>query len=130
MGVNLHTDSGSETRILIVDDEQIVADTLRMIISPHGFEVAVGYDGKTAIEKAREFRPQIFLCDVMMPDMNGVQVAIEVRALLPKCRIVLFSGQAGVDDLLREARLRGHEFELLLKPIHPSELLDHLRSSA
>lgn len=119
---------GSETRILIVDDEHIIADTLQMILSQHGFEAAVAYDGETVIESARQFRPQIFLCDVMMPDMNGVEVAIQVRALLPDCRILLFSGQAGVDDLLRDARLRGHQFELLLKPIHPSELVEHLHS--
>lgn len=122
------TDQASETRILIVDDEQIVADTLKMILSQHGFEAAVAYDGETAIERVLQFSPQVFLCDVMMPDMNGVEVAIRVRAILPECRIVLFSGQAGVDDLLREASLRGHEFELLLKPIHPSELVEHLRS--
>jgi CheY-like chemotaxis protein len=99
-----------------------------LILSRHGFEVVIAYDGKTALEKARQFSPRVFLCDVMMPDMNGVEAAIQVRAILPECRIVLLSGQAGVYDLLLEARARGYEFELLLKPIHPSELLDHLRS--
>ena len=122
------TDPGSNTRILIADDEQIVADTLRTIVSKHGFEVVVAYNGKTAIERVRQFCPQVLLCDVMMPDMNGVEVAIQVRAILPECRILLFSGPAGVHDLLQEARVRGHQFELLPKPIHPSELLDHLRS--
>ena len=127
-GIDMLANQGSETRILIVDDEHIIADTLQMILSQHGFEAAVAYDGETVIESARQFRPQIILCDVMMPDMNGVEVAIQVRALLPNCRILLFSGQAGVDDLLRDARLRGHQFELLLKPIHPSELVEHLHS--
>lgn len=122
------TDQGTKTRILIADDEQTIADTLGMILSPHGFDVAIAYNGKTAIERARQFDPQVFLCDVMMPDINGVEVAIRVRAVLPECRIVLFSGQAGVHNLLQEARVRGHEFELLLKPIHPSELVEHLRS--
>jgi CheY-like chemotaxis protein len=122
------TDPETDTRILIADDEQIVADTLRMIVSKHGFEVTVAYNGTTAIEKARQFCPQVLLCDVMMPDMNGVEVALQVRAILPECRILLFSGQAGIHDLLQEARVRGHQFELLPKPIHPSELLDHLRS--
>jgi CheY-like chemotaxis protein len=116
-------------RVLIADDEQIIADTLQMILSQHGFEVAVAYGGEAAIEKASQWRPGIFLCDVVMPDVNGIEAAIQVRALLPECRILLLSGQAGVHDLLQEARVRGHEFELLLKPLHPSELLDHLRSS-
>lgn len=121
------TNRGSETKILIADDEQIIADTLQRILSQHGFAVAVAYDGKTAIEKARQFSPQVFLCDVMMPDVNGVEVAIQVRGIFPECRIVLFSGQAGVDDLLKDAGVRGHLFELLRKPIHPSELLDYIR---
>lgn len=114
-------------RILVADDEHIIADTLQMILSQDGFEVATAYDGETAIESARQFCPQIFLCDIMMPGISGVEAAIQVRATFPACRIVLFSGQASVDELLREARFRGHEFELLLKPIHPSDLLEHLR---
>lgn len=127
-GAQKLNDRGAETRILIADDEQNIADTLQIILSQQGFEVVVAYDGKTAIEKMRQSSPQIFLCDVIMPEINGVEVAIQVRAILPECRIVLFSGQAGVNDLLKEARARGHEFELLLKPIHPSELINHLRS--
>lgn len=124
----MFTDRKGGTRILIADDEQLVADTLQLIFSQDGYEVAVAYGGKTAVEKAGQFIPQLFLCDVMMPDMNGVEVAIQVRAILPGCRILLFSGHAGVDDLLRDAGLRGHQFELLLKPIYPAELLEHLRS--
>ena len=115
-------------RVLVADDEKIIADTIQMILPQHGFEVAVAYDGKTAIERARQFSPQVLLCDVMMPDMNGLEAALQIRAIVPECRVLLFSGQAGVLDLIQEARLRGHEFELLLKPIHPSELLDRLRS--
>lgn len=115
-------------RILIADDEPIIADTLRMILTQDGFEVAAAYDGKTAIERSRQFCPQIFLCDVMMPETNGVDAAIAVRTILPECKIVLFSGQAGVHDLLQGARSRGYEFELLLKPMHPADLLVHLRA--
>ena len=114
--------------VLIVDDERKIADTLRIILVQHGFEVAVAYDGKTAVEEARRHNPRILLCEVMMPDLNGVEVAIQVCALLPECKIVLFSGQAGDSDLLSKARARGHQFELLIKPIHPSQLIHHLRS--
>lgn len=114
-------------RILIADDEPTIADSLQMILSQDGFEVATAYDGETAVERARQFCPQILLCDVMMPNLNGVEVAIQVRTILPACRVVLFSGQAGVEDLVQQARRRGYQFELLLKPIHPTDLLDHLR---
>jgi CheY-like chemotaxis protein len=66
----------------------------------------------------------------MMTEIDGVEAAIRVRSFLPEYKIVLFSGQAGVDNLLKNARLRGHHFELQVKPIHPSDLLDYLRSLA
>jgi CheY-like chemotaxis protein len=117
----------SEPRVLIADDEEIIADTLETILSQNGFKTAAVYDGKAAVEKARHWKPDVFLCDVVMPEMDGVEAAIQVRRIHPGCRILLFSGQAVVHELLREARQRGHDFELLVKPIHPIELLALLR---
>jgi hypothetical protein len=52
-----------------------------------------------------------------------------MRSLLPNIKVLLFSGQAAAADLLSQARLRGYEFELLAKPVHPKDLLKSLRSS-
>jgi CheY-like chemotaxis protein len=76
-----------------------------------------------AVSQAREVRPDIIISDVVMPDISGIEVAIQVRAMLPGCKVLLFSGQAGTNDLLADARAAGYEFEVLAKPIHPSELL-------
>ena len=62
-----------------------------------------------------------------MPDMNGIEAAIHIREFLPACKILLFSGQAATVDLLEDARVHGHEFEILAKPIHPGDLLAKLR---
>ena len=62
-----------------------------------------------------------------MPDMNGIEAAIHIRGFLPACKILLFSGQAATADLLENARARGHEFEILAKPVHPQDLLAKLR---
>ena len=56
-----------------------------------------------------------------------IEAAIQISSIFPGCRVVLLSGQAETADLLRDARVRGHEFEILLKPVHPSMLLDRLR---
>jgi CheY-like chemotaxis protein len=58
--------------------------------------------------------------------MNGIEAAIRIRESLPKCKVLLFSGQAATADLLENARLRGHEFEILAKPVHPQDLLAKL----
>jgi CheY-like chemotaxis protein len=114
-------------RVLIADDERVIADTLQIILAQNGFQAAAVYSGFEAVERARTWNPDVLLCDVVMPGLDGIEAAIEVRAMLPACRVVLFSGQATVLDLLKEARGRGHEFELLVKPIHPKELLERLR---
>ncbi|HEY2467105.1 MAG TPA: response regulator [Terracidiphilus sp.] len=110
-------------RVLVVDDEQIIADTLKLILDRNGFQASAAYDGFEAIDLARESTPDVLLCDVIMPGLNGIEVAIQIRAIHPGCRVFLLSGQAAVEDLLRNARMRGYDFDILIKPIHPTELL-------
>lgn len=114
-------------RVLVADDETTIADTLRLILSGEGFEVRSAYGGVAAVETALAWRPDLFLTDVMMPDLDGIEAAIRIRQRYPACRILLFSGNAVVHDLLAAARKRGYDFETLLKPIHPTELIEHLR---
>jgi len=121
------TDGGVRTRVLIADDERIIADTLGMILNQNGFEVTAVYGGQKAVEAARQFHPDVFLADVVMPGMSGIEAAIQICAMVPGCRVLLLSGQAATADLLRDARVRGHDFEILLKPVHPNQLLARLR---
>lgn len=114
-------------RILIADDETVIADTLRAIMRLEGFEVIAVYGGVAAVEKAREWRPDLFLSDVMMPDMNGFDAAIRIQSLAPACRILLISGKAMAEDLKEDAEQRGYDFELLAKPVHPTELIQVVR---
>jgi len=58
--------------------------------------------------------------------MNGVELAIASRTHYPAAGIVLFSGQAGISEILQDAQPRGYEFELIAKPIHPSRLIERL----
>ncbi len=110
--------------ILVVDDEKHIADTLALILSAKGYAAKAAYDGTSGIEICREFRPDLVISDVVMPGMNGIEMAIEIRRKFAGCQILLVSGQAASADMLENARTRGHEFELLAKPIHPEQLLD------
>jgi CheY-like chemotaxis protein len=118
---------GPTPRILVVDDERIIADTIVQILNRNGFIAEPAYSGKEAIEKARLHCPELVLSDVLMPHVDGVEAAIAIRELCPDTRIVLFSGQAATVEILARARERGHSFELLPKPIHPTQLIKHLR---
>jgi CheY-like chemotaxis protein len=114
-------------KILIVDDEPVIADTLAAILNKSGFEASAAHSGEAAIEQARSTRPELLITDVMMPDMNGIETAINIRKFLPNCRILLFSGQAATADLLESARQEGYNFDILSKPIHPQELIVKLQ---
>jgi len=116
-------------KVLVVDDEQIIADTLAKILDINGYEATAVYSGLSAVESARDLRPELIISDVIMEDMDGIEAAIQIREFLPSCKILLFSGQAATADLLENARARGHDFEILAKPVHPSELLAKLKAS-
>jgi len=114
-------------RVLVVDDEELIADTLTEILKRNGFNAMGTYSGKQALQIARRFPPDYLLADVLMPFMNGVELAIQIREMSAKTRILLFSGHSNSADLLDEARMTGHDFDVVAKPIHPDRLLHILR---
>lgn len=116
-------------KILVVDDERRIADTLTEILEMSGFHVATAYDGWEALETVARFHPDYLLSDVLMPRMNGVELAIAIRKMFPPAKILLFSGQAGISEILLEGQRQGFEFDLIAKPIHPLKLIERLKGS-
>lgn len=107
----------------MVDDEKVIAQTLAVLLRQSGFLAESFMNPLEALTEAASTAPDLLISDVMMPEMSGVELAIKLRAFHPNCKILLFSGQAATADLLRAARVQGHDFELLLKPVHPTDLL-------
>jgi CheY-like chemotaxis protein len=120
-------ENAARPKVLVVDDERVIADTLAMILNQSGFQAQAIYSGEGAVELASTFEPDMLISDVIMADLNGIDAAIRIRELLPKIKILLFSGQAATADLLDNARKHGYEFEILAKPVHPQDLLNKLR---
>jgi DNA-binding NtrC family response regulator len=113
--------------VFIVDDEKTIAETLAVILGMSGFAAHSFSDPREALKAAGGEIPDLLLSDVMMPELTGVDLAIAVQQSCPKCKVLLFSGQADTADLLSKAREQGHNFHLLAKPIHPSDLLRLIR---
>jgi CheY-like chemotaxis protein len=113
-------------KIFVVDDETVIADSLAAILKMRGYDAAAFYDGLAALSACESSAPDCIVTDVMMPKMDGVELAMKVRERFPACRILLFSGQAATLDLLQAAGASGECFEVLAKPVHPSELLARL----
>jgi CheY-like chemotaxis protein len=97
----------AKPKVLVADDEQVIADTLVMILNQSGFDARAVYSGEKAVEVAATFKPDMLISDVIMADLTGIDAAIRMRALLPRIKILLFSGQAATADLLEKARAKG-----------------------
>jgi CheY-like chemotaxis protein len=117
-------------RVLVVDDEQVIADTLTTILRMAGYEASASYDGLSALSQCASFSPDLVISDVVMPGMNGVKMAIQLKQRYPACKIFLFSGQAATVNALEEGQQSGYDFELLAKPINPCTLLARLSQEA
>jgi DNA-binding NtrC family response regulator len=110
-------------RIFVVDDEKNIADTLAMILRKHGHQANAFYDAESALHQIEFLCPQMVIIDVVMPGLDGVELAILIRKRHPECKILLFSGHALTANILGTARMQGYKFECLAKPVHPADLL-------
>jgi DNA-binding response OmpR family regulator len=115
--------NGIKPRVLVVDDESVIADTLAAILNQSGYEAVATYDAEEALEIALNKPPHMLITDVMLPGMNGIDLAIQMKRIFPDCKVILFSGAAGTSDLMVSALTAGHHFSLLGKPLHPKDLL-------
>lgn len=111
-------------RILVVDDERLVADTLRLIFLKHGFDAKATYSAAEALECARVFQPQLLLCDISMPCGDGVELMNAVALELPECRMLVLTGNYSNLKRIREQAMHlVRPADVLTKPCQPSELL-------
>jgi len=114
-------------RIFVVDDEEIVATSLAALLETFGFNAIAFNHPLKALEAGRSQSPDLLISDVMMPVLNGIELAVELLRVCPECKVLLLSGQAATEDLLEAAHAGGNEFELIGKPVHPSDLVRKIR---
>jgi CheY-like chemotaxis protein len=117
----------TKKRVFVVDDETTIANTLALILHSSGYDAVAFTDPLEALYAAELHCPDLLLTDVMMPQLNGVDLGVQFKAIHPECHVLLFSGNAGSGDLMGNAHTKGHHFELLAKPVHPQDLLEAIR---
>ena len=115
-------------RIYVVDDEKTIADTLAVILRKSGYEASAFYNAQSALDAIESCCPELVISDVVMPGMTGLDMAVLIRERHSECKVLLFSGQASTLNILDMVSRRGYDFELLAKPIHPTDLLAKVAS--
>jgi two-component system response regulator AtoC len=114
-------------RVLIVDDDPGLRESLELVLAAEGYEVAAAPDGATALEMVEAVLPDVVLCDLRMPGMDGMELLPLLSRRLPGATVVLMSAY-GTQDLAIEAMRRG-AYDYLAKPFQPSEVLLTLKKA-
>lgn len=117
---------GVNSKVIIVDDEKNICESLAAIFAIRGYESKVAFSAEQAVEMIAEWQPDLAILDVGLPKANGIDLAIALKTSHPSCRVLLFSGQPSTTDLLADAAANGHRFDIVAKPVHPEVLLEEL----
>jgi len=115
--------------VLVVDDECAIADSLSEILNRSGHSAITAYDAASALDLALVNPPDLMITDVVLPGISGIELALTMRRIYPDCKVILFSGNATTSSLLETATRAGHNFVLLTKPVHPTEMLSRVAES-
>ncbi len=107
-------------RILVVDDEINVIRLLKKFLASKSYDVCTAADGRTAVEKVRELKPQIVLLDILMPGMNGMDTLKEIKKFEPDTVVIMVTAVS--DEELAKSSLQLGAFDYITKPIN----LDYL----
>lgn len=116
---------GDPIRALVVDDEEMLADMLRMALRSEGWDTRVAHDGQTALKLARETPPDVVVLDIMMPGLDGLAVLRRLREAGNDCPVLLLTARDAVED--RVAGLTAGGDDYVTKPFSLEEVMARLR---
>ena len=118
----------SETRVLIVDDETAILDTLRILLKREGFAVETAVGGQQGIDRMHESKPDVMLTDVRMPGVGGLEVLLAARELDPSLPVILMTAQASLQTAIRAVNEGAYYY--IQKPFANDELVAIVRRAA
>ena len=111
-------------RILVVDDDRLVADTLTWVFQKNGYDARPAYTAEDALQHAREFQPNLMLCDITLPGRDGLTLVRDITREFPACRIIVLTGfHSNLNPVREQAAKLSHPLGVLTKPCQPVELL-------
>jgi DNA-binding NtrC family response regulator len=111
-------------RVLVVDDEEVIASTLQEFLQGEGYEVAVAADAPSALASIERFEPDLALCDVQLPGLDGLELLEKLLRLRPELLVLIITAYATVESAVAAFRKGAHDY--LMKPVIFDELLTKL----
>lgn len=120
----------NQLRVIVVDDEKVIADSLVRVLQTHRIHACAAYDGLQAVAMADAFRPHAVISDVVLPGLDGAGVASYLAQHHPACRVLLFSGYFGIESSMEYHPHLTYPLNVLQKPIPPQQMLDFVDSCA
>jgi DNA-binding response OmpR family regulator len=112
--------------VLVVDDDRKTVDLVRLYLERAGFEVQVGYDGRQALELAREQPPELVILDLMLPHVDGLDVCHVLRQEAGRVPIIMLSARSTEEDKLDGLETGADDY--VTKPFSPRELVARVRA--
>jgi two-component system OmpR family response regulator len=126
MTSDMNNGNSEPHRVLVVDDEPNIVDVISMALRFQGFEVESAGTGADAIAAVASFKPQLIVLDVMLPDMEGFDVARRLGAQRARVPIVFLTARDATDDKVRGLTIGGDDY--VTKPFSLEELIARIRS--
>jgi CheY-like chemotaxis protein len=113
-------------RILVVDDDPLVAQTLTLIFHRHGFDAVTAYDADQALSAVRQTPPDLVLCDIDMPGRDGIALMRDLTREVPDCPILVLTGfYASLNRVRDFTSTLPQQVSVITKPCQPTDLLRH-----
>ncbi len=116
---------GSPVRVLVVDDEANIAELLQMALRFEGWDVSTAATGRSAVQAARDSRPDAIVLDMMLPDFDGLEVLRRIRAFAPEVPVVFLTARDAVEDRVQGLTAGGDDY--VTKPFSLEEVVARLR---
>ena len=123
--VTLRRGDGSPIKVLVVDDEAVLAEMVSMALRYEGWEITTAVDGTSALAAARTIRPDAVVLDVMLPDMSGLEVLSRLHARTPELPVLLLTAKDAVEDRIAGLAAGGDDY--VTKPFSLEEVVLRLR---
>ena len=133
---------GAKARILVVDDNRLAVMIISSALKEYGYEVFIAYDGMAGLEKAREVKPHLIILDIIMPKMDGYQVARRLRrdSETADIAVLILSAKGGIDEDVKQAhqfasrvqdRLQGFDsgaIDFMTKPVKAEDVAKRVKA--